>query len=339
MSLRHAARAGFDRAAWLSGILAGRERGMRSGLTILMYHRVLPDRSCVAHHMPSLVMPLGAFREQARWLAEHTRVVTVSDGLRLLASGGRHVPPLVSVTFDDGYADGSALVAPVLEENGVRGTFYVVSGLVGTGRVPWFDRAAAWWRTGGWKQVADAAARLVPGIPVPSRAEPSLSSWMGYLKALADPDRARLIRELLGDDDAATGELDRIMAPDDIRRLARAGHEIGSHSVSHPILPLLDYAELRYEIEASRAQLAGWLDAPPAGFCYPNGDLDERAIEALRRAGYCHACVTRPGLNDPARDPFRLLRFDMNPRRVTRAGTHDTLAMRAEISGLHEVFR
>jgi peptidoglycan/xylan/chitin deacetylase (PgdA/CDA1 family) len=97
---------------------------------------------------------------------------------------------------------------------------------------------------------------------------------------------------------------------------------------------------LEHELRASREQLAGWLGEAPDGFCYPNGDHDDRVAAAARAAGYRYACSTRPGRNDPGADPMSLKRIDMNPGRLRgRRGRHDLLAFRAEVSLLHHAWR
>lgn len=339
MSLRHAARAMMDRAAVLTGVLASRERSMRQGLTMLMYHRVLPDERCRGYRLPSLAMPLSAFREQVRYLSSHCRVVVARDGVEHMSTtlGQGRAP--VSLTFDDGYSDNFALAAPVLEEFGVRGTFYVCTGLIGTGQRLWFDEAALHWSTHGPKAIR-AAVKQSTGRDIPATSgQPSIGDWMAFLKSLPAGERRSVIAGLPAHGVEGPDEMDRLMTPQEIQGLDRRGHEVGSHSVTHPILPRLSDPELERELTQSRAHLASWLGAPPAGFCYPNGDHDARVAAATRRAGYGYACTTAPGRNSPGHDRFRIVRIDMNPRRVTREGVHDETALRAEISLLHGVLR
>jgi peptidoglycan/xylan/chitin deacetylase (PgdA/CDA1 family) len=118
--------------------------------------------------------------------------------------------------------------------------------------------------------------------------------------------------------------------------LRRRGHEVGSHTATHPILTGLDDAELRREIEGSRDLLAGWLGAGVAGFCYPNGDHDERVVAAVARAGHAYACTTRDGVHRRGDDPFRIRRVDVVSERVTDAERRfDATAFRRELCGLY----
>jgi peptidoglycan/xylan/chitin deacetylase (PgdA/CDA1 family) len=339
MSLRHAARFVIDRAAALAGVLGAYQRGMSDGLTVLMYHRVLPDQRCPGYHLPSLAMPLSAFRAQMRYLAVHCRVVTVTQGLELLGRNVDHRPALVSITFDDGYADNYAIAAPILEEYGMRGTFYVTTSLVGTDRRLWFDEAAIRWRGLDWRQVTEVVDCVTPSAILPPSASTSLPDWMAFLKSLATDQRLRLLDALGAHISEAPDDLDRIMTEQELVHLVQRGHEIGSHSATHPPLPQLTDAQLNEELVVSAQHLTSWLGSRPQAFCYPNGDLDDRVVSAVRCAGYLHACTTQTGRNLPSQDPFRLLRIDMNPRRLLHAGVHDELAMRSEISLMHSALR
>jgi peptidoglycan/xylan/chitin deacetylase (PgdA/CDA1 family) len=83
-----------------------------------------------------------------------------------------------------------------------------------------------------------------------------------------------------------------LLDADGVRAVAAAGHEIGSHTLTHVRLSGADPATSAEEIAGSRQVLQEVLDAEVAGFCYPWGDFDAAAAEAVRAAGYDHACVT-----------------------------------------------
>lgn len=89
-----------------------------------------------------------------------------------------------------------------------------------------------------------------------------------------------------------------LLSADGVRAVAAAGHEIGSHTLTHVRLAGIDPVVLTQEVAGSRRVLEDLLQADVPGFCYPWGIFDEAAAEAARAAGYDHACVTgdyRPG--------------------------------------------
>ncbi|RFU23047.1 polysaccharide deacetylase family protein [Geodermatophilus marinus] len=77
-----------------------------------------------------------------------------------------------------------------------------------------------------------------------------------------------------------------------VRAVAAAGHEVGSHTLTHADLRGADPVTLAHEVGESRRVLQDVLQAEVPGFCYPWGRFDGAAAKAVRRAGYDHACVT-----------------------------------------------
>ncbi|WP_189245928.1 polysaccharide deacetylase family protein [Streptosporangium pseudovulgare] len=67
--------------------------------------------------------------------------------------------------------------------------------------------------------------------------------------------------------------------------IARAGHEIGGHTLTHLRLPELSVAEQRAQICDDRRKLVAW-GYRPATLAYPFGSVDARAEAAARRCGY-----------------------------------------------------
>jgi len=74
--------------------------------------------------------------------------------------------------------------------------------------------------------------------------------------------------------------------PDQLRRVADAGHEIGSHTHTHVHLSEIDATERRDELETSRATLEGVTDVPVSGFRAPSFDVPAGHFRGLDAAGY-----------------------------------------------------
>lgn len=342
--LKHRVRSCLDRAAMSTGLLTWCERRMRRGLTVLMYHRVLPAEQCAAYPLQSLVMPAAVFAEQVRWLATHCRVLPVREALAEMDRGGPYERPLVSLTFDDGYADNAEIAAPAMEACGVRGTFFITTGFVDDGGPMWFDRAADVWgrlddrgRESIFERLRDSGYRE-DGIV--SGAE-GIGSWMEGLKRIDPAVRLACIEQAEARAGDGIGpESYRPMTIEQVKALHDGGHEVASHTVTHPILPQLDDAALRDELLRSGEQLRAWTGGAVDGFCYPNGDVDGRVEQAVRDGGYGYACTTESGLNEPGCDAMRLARLPITMQRTVRGvSEHDEVGFRAEVSRLRQWWR
>ena len=124
------------------------------------------------------------------------------------------------------------------------------------------------------------------------------------------------IPELAGDDPAELAT----MSWDELREHADRGVQIGSHTVLHSHLTRLSDAELRRELEDSRAEAEAELGRPCRELAYPYGEHDERVRAAARGAGYERAF----GLRGRKGDGYALPRADLYrrhtvPRALIRA--------------------
>ncbi len=122
-----------------------------------------------------------------------------------------------------------------------------------------------------------------------------------------------LVANLLGKTnewDIALGEApEPMMDTAQVRDWLAAGHNIGSHTLTHPYLTQIPKDQARQEIVASRKKLEDLFARPIEHFCYPYGDWDNAVRDLVIDAGYKTACTTIPGVNTPRDSPFALKRF------------------------------
>ena len=97
---------------------------------------------------------------------------------------------------------------------------------------------------------------------------------------------------------------------DDLRGLAEAGWEIGSHAVSHARLTDLDQEALERELRMSRETIEEVLGRPCTSIAYPYGAVDDRVRSAAAAAGYTTGCTTDGTLGGA--DPLRWPRVGVN---------------------------
>ena len=95
---------------------------------------------------------------------------------------------------------------------------------------------------------------------------------------------------------------------DQLREIEKAGHRVGSHSHTHPILTRVDDAVASDELTRSREVLAMELGHSVDILAYRGGHHDDRVVALTRAAGYRCAVTTRPGFNHPGADLLTLRR-------------------------------
>jgi len=91
--------------------------------------------------------------------------------------------------------------------------------------------------------------------------------------------------------------------------LHAAGHEVGSHTLTHPRLIHLSKEKAWEEISRSRMLLEILLNAPVQTFSYPYGVISQPIKEMVVDAGYIHACAAYTGPPSFGSDPFEIRRL------------------------------
>jgi len=92
--------------------------------------------------------------------------------------------------------------------------------------------------------------------------------------------------------EAGTGE--RRLTDPEIRELAAAGVEIGSHAVSHRPLSAMQEEEIRRELADSKRELERVTGAPVRHFAVPANWYDDRVLRIASETGYEAVFCSRP---------------------------------------------
>jgi peptidoglycan/xylan/chitin deacetylase (PgdA/CDA1 family) len=307
-------------------VLSGAERGLRSWrrrraggtrVLIVSYHHVTHDyAACAQEGLASLLVSAATLRLQLANLARMREIVSLHDAQRILAAppGPGRARDVVSITFDDGYADVHGVALPILSELRIPATAFVVTGYVGTDRRLPHDRIYA--------GLAELSARgIAPrqaGLPRPLQSALDGCGALGPAAAL-DLLIARLPPAVLleladalgarvGQDSRDLPAATRLMGWEELRALQDAGVAVGGHTVSHAVLPLLSPAEARREVEGCRDAIAEHLGRPPRHFAYPNGYHTAAVRRLVAAAGFEGAVTTEDRENERGGDAYRLQR-------------------------------
>lgn len=114
--------------------------------------------------------------------------------------------------------------------------------------------------------------------------------------------------------DAAAGERrEELMDAGELRAVAAAGCEVGSHGRTHRDLSRLDGADLDAEVAGSKRDLEAALGRPVATFAWPYGRTSAAAKQAARRAGYTAAVAIHDHAGAAAGDRFGVPRQPVRP--------------------------
>ncbi len=279
-----------------------------TGLSTWIARRRHAYRVIMFHGIGDAHMPVDAFEANLRWLAERFRIVPLSevvDGVlqgRTPDSGG-----VVALTFDDGLANHFELAYPVLQRLRLPASFFVCPELIDGRRWIWNQEARARLRE------MTAAARLEFAQSALGMATDAVEPLVQHMKGLTLTDRERVEADLRARTAAfvPTAQAHERCDPltwEQIAQLDPALITIGSHSLSHPILPSIGDEALEREVTQSRRVLEERLGRTVDLFCYPNGAQDERVYASVSRC-YRAAITTNYGFVRPSSDVHRMMRI------------------------------
>lgn len=289
---------------------------LASGGVIIAYHgiTVSGEGANATVHVPlqRVAATLRAIRQVAilvpLWeiLARHAR--------------GQTTKGLVAITFDDAYRSVQSLLWPLLAGEGVPVTLFVVADSLRDPAPFWWDRidrvaelaSATRWRAFEEECGLPAAYRL--GQPPEMGSLRPFRQWMlaehrGRWPVHLEAPLARFEQEL------GCEALQRPMSGTDLEELAADPLvDIGVHTVSHPVLPLLSDDELRREINAGHRALRERFPRTIPVLAHPFGLYDARTVRIAVEEGMA-ACLGLSGKQIGGGVPSNLLpRFCMTSR-------------------------
>jgi peptidoglycan/xylan/chitin deacetylase (PgdA/CDA1 family) len=287
----------------------------RSGIGPLLAQRLRGTRILMYHGVPRATQ--SDFEAQIRFLKRYFDIMPLSEVPECL-EGDRSKAATVALTFDDGLRNNLTVAYPVLASYGAPATFFVCPGLIESGKWLWNQEMRARLHSLGSAWKSPALTRL----GCSSCGTDAIVEWMKSLP-IADRHRAEeTIREETREFRPSSDDQEKydLMNWDEICELDPKLITIGSHTISHPILPTLSGAERKCEIRDSRQILESKLGRTVDSFCYPNGSENSAVADEVSRT-YRFAVTTQIGFATSGTNLFRL-------PRIPAADTTEMLAWR-----------
>ncbi len=292
----------------LSGAFAPFRWKTSSDVLVLMYHRF-------GRINDGVTVPPEVFARQVAYLKAHYQVVPISEVADRLKSGEPLPRGLAVITVDDGYNDFYDTAFPILRKAGVTATVFLVSDFVS--QTCWMPADRPNYLTAeaapGEYHLEIGPARLRVALGDAASRDAAAGRINMALLDVAHEERTEAVQRIA----RALGLALPAVPPkefgglrwDQVREMAIAGIEFGSHTVSHAMLTQVSETRMEREIADSRIQIGDEIGRPCEVFSYPNGEMNDRIRNAVVRAGYRGAGSSVPGFNDAQVDPFTIRRI------------------------------
>jgi len=282
---------------------------------IIMYHRINADSS-VSSIDPQL------FYQQIQHLKKYYRVVPIEQLIEQ-SKTDRLAPNTVAITFDDGYQDFYHVIWPILRELQVPASLYVTTAFIDDEQWLWPDLLKYIFIHAKTKTIVFDSLGSLSIDP---------TNFMDVWNRVADfllPMSAEHRQQLL-DDLARQCHVELPKQPihpytslswTQLNEMYRQGLDVGSHTVSHPLLSRLTKEQIHDELESSALKIKQRMGFMPKGLCYPNGrleDVNSAVINTAMDVGYDYGLLA---VNDVQQDDESMAHF-----RIGRiAAAHDLI--------------
>lgn len=315
-------------------------RQFHSGrLLIFCYHGVVSRR--LARHEANFetTVSAGDFATHLRFFAKRFRPVALQD-VRTAIAGGKPLPPrAVLITFDDGYRNVYTHAAPILREHGIPAAVFLSTAYIGSDSLYWYDEVRQ--RLDRWQEPQIEMPGGGPAFPWPGEArnrDAVARRIRQACKRVPNQQRLDYLEYLRAHTQPLdlTEEQHHVLDPmnwTEARGLLGMGFEIGSHTVTHPILTNIAADDLDRELTDSKAEIERRIGTACYSIAWPNGtpaDFSPAVTEAARHSGYELAFTMVERMNRPDSHPYML-------NRIAAPGHVPMIALRVRASGLYSL--
>lgn len=281
-------------------------------IRIFLFHRVSPERNLLWNPMtPKL------FEQIVVYLNNKYEIVPLEKTLL-----GDYIPlgnkMLCAITFDDGYKDFIDYAFPILQKHKSPSSMYIVTDCADNNMPPWTYIINHLFLNTSHISL-DLKSKALP---------PSLqkTTWVNqkervhyakklspFLKQLNNHERKLIFDQILNDFTDVEKPEEMMLNWDEIRYLHQNGCEIGSHSVSHPMLAKKsNIKEIRDEFIKSGKIIEQQIGKFPIAFSYPFGSFNELVKKTTKNAGYkIGIAINHHPYDSKKHDLFEVPRFEL----------------------------
>jgi len=294
-----------------------------STLTVLNYHRIDdPLRPGFNTFKPNVSATPSQFARQMDYLSQQYNVVSGREVAQWL-NGRQKLPPNAAViTFDDGYKDNLEHAYPILKTYYLPAVIFLTTSHIDSSESFYWDIVA---------YCFDHTSKDNADFPLLGRRrwqsaesrKQVMDEWIAMLKTLPESDKKKQVDRLPDILDASVPDdlsAGLTLTWSEVRHLSDNGIEMGSHTVSHPILTRVSLEEARDELVHSKSKIEAAINKPVVSFAYPNGqrsDFNNTLVNCVAEAGYQVAFTLVPGptlYSSVKKSPYTIRRIFLSYR-------------------------
>lgn len=251
--------------------------------------------------------------------------ISLPDAVAILKGDKPPVKNGLVITLDDGYLNNIKLAGPVFKKQGIKPTLFIATEFVGKNRPFWFDRldyALQQIRDKTFSvkincrdfifncenryQLKQSYALFRTRVKNEFKSDKEMNLYLDNLARVIEEKTGKALTDIIESDDCS-----KIASWSDLKALITVdSFDVGSHTVNHARLTLVDHTTALAEVIKSKQLIAQNLAVGCDTFCYPDNSYNSQVIGFVRKY-YQAATTTDNGLNTIGCNMMRLKRFNM----------------------------
>lgn len=297
----------------------------RQAAVIFLFHTVEKEWSpwTCGHRY---ITPVNQFKKQIRYIKKHFDVVSTSKLVNILRHNSFGERDIAAIHFDDGFDSYADIALPVLKEEGITSTVFLVYNMV-IGDIPIRNKLAFCLNVGGKK---DFFKTLKPLFKKFSGKEEELknmnvSGFLSWSKNNFDSEHDAIVHEYFQSILKPTVYKSPFMDLEGVNSIVDDPFvEIGSHTLTHSMLSSLSESDQYREIIQGHNKIENLIKRKTDFFAYPYGGIPHftEVAKKIAQENGLVAFSTYGGINDS---------FDTGDiRRVTLAN-HSSLEIKLKL--------
>ena len=251
--------------------------------------------------------------------------ISLPDAIAILKG---EMPPVKNglvITLDDGYLNNIKLAGPVFKKLGIKPTLFIATEFVGKNRPFWFDRldyALQQIRDKKFpvkinnrdfifncksrRKLKQSYALFRAVVKNEFKSDKEMNLYLDNLACVIEEKTGKALTDIIEIDGCS-----EIASWSDLKPLiTEDSFSVGSHTVNHARLTLVDHKTALTEVTQSKLLIEKKLGICCDTFCYPDNSYNSQVVDFVKEH-YQAAATTDKGLNKIGCDMMRLKRFNM----------------------------
>ncbi len=285
--------------SYRTGLLSAlHRRRNRRTLTVVLFHRVIPDGAPAwVTADPEWSVTTEFFDQSIAFFRHHYNLVSYDQVRRCHQEGDALPDRALLITFDDGWRCNLQHAAPILEKHGVPALLFVTTGAIGSPMLSWQETLFAIWK-GGWLDEGrrvQIEASLQRPIPESVSNEEEFADLVDTLRALPTMHRRRCYALFAAWAEELPGT-PFMLNETELQEIRKRGFSLGTHGETHDALT--DLPDVLEELTNSRQELKDVTgESPPVSMAFPQGLYDQDVLDLAFANGYVTLFTSKKCIN------------------------------------------